>query len=409
MITWQSATPLLILLVEDDAGDAFLVRELLDGSPLRAEITWVRSVGEAAALDPQPWHVVLLDLGLPDADGLDGLRLLLEVAPQAAVVVLTGLADEHRGLEAVSRGAQDYLVKGEVDEALLVRAIRYAVERMRSEESLRRLYETELRQEENARLERGLLPQPLLHSGDVGCVTRYRPGRHRALIGGDFFDVVETEDGVVHVLMGDVMGHGPDEAALGVCLRIAWRTLVLAGARDDAMMAVLDAIIVRERGPVDTFATVCTLTISRDRRAADVVLAGHPSPLVVGSPPSLLLHAPTGPAIGILPGMSWGSVTVELGERWTLLLYTDGLIEGRMGSGAERLGEEGLLALVADQLRDAVDLARMADKLIDTAEHHNLGPLTDDVAVVTLSCSGTAQIGGQALGGAAEPAARTVR
>lgn len=385
-------TPVAILQVEDDSGDAFLVREMLGGSPLRVEITWVRSVAEARATTPAEWQVVLLDLGLPDSEGLDGLVAIRELAPRAAVLVLTGLSDEHRGLEAVARGAQDYLVKGEVDDALLIRAIRYALERKRAEDSERRLYQTELRQEENARLERGLLPQPILCTGDVGCVTRYRPGRHRALLGGDFFDVVETDDGVVHVLMGDVMGHGPDEAALGVCLRIAWRTLVFAGVRDVAMMPVLDEIIVRERGPSDTFATVSTVAISADRATAEVILAGHPSPLLVAQRAVVpMLGGPTGPAIGILPGLAWESATVELGQRWHLLLYTDGLVEGRLDEGPQRLGEEGLLSMVEALLRDGVDPLRMADHLIDTAERHNRGPLTDDVAVVTLSCTAPVQ------------------
>ena len=80
----------------------------------------------------------------------------------AAVCVLTGRSDEHLGIVAVAEGAQDYLVKGQVDGVLLTRALRYAVERKRADENARRLREVELRQAESARLERGLLPQPLM-------------------------------------------------------------------------------------------------------------------------------------------------------------------------------------------------------------------------------------------------------
>ena len=72
---------------------------------------------------------MLLDLGLPDASGLEGLRRLAARADGVALLVLTGLADEHRGAEAVAAGAQDYLVKGQVDGQLLTRAIRYAIGR----------------------------------------------------------------------------------------------------------------------------------------------------------------------------------------------------------------------------------------------------------------------------------------
>src|SRR5690606_18080372 len=110
----------------------------------------------------------------------------------------------------------DYLVKGEVDGALLARSIRYAFERRRADDAARAMYEAELRAQENARLERGLLPRPVLRDKNVDVVVRYRPGGRRMLLGGDFYDAVETADGVLRVMIGDVCGHGPDEAALGV-------------------------------------------------------------------------------------------------------------------------------------------------------------------------------------------------
>ena len=85
----------------------------------------VRSITEAKPLLPAA-ACVLLDLDLPDAHQLQGVHWLQENVPQVAVVVLTGLADEHLGAEAVRAGAQDYLVKGHVDGALLNRVIRYA-------------------------------------------------------------------------------------------------------------------------------------------------------------------------------------------------------------------------------------------------------------------------------------------
>ena len=92
---------------------------------------------------------------------------MLALAGGAAVCVLTGRQDEHLGVVAVAEGAQDYLVKGQVDGVLLTRALRYAVERKRADENARRLREVELRQAESARLERGLLPQPLMDTDRV--------------------------------------------------------------------------------------------------------------------------------------------------------------------------------------------------------------------------------------------------
>ena len=90
--------------------------------------------------------------------GWTALRRLAAQADGIALLVLTGLADEHRGAEAVAAGAQDYLVKGQVDGQLLTRAIRYAIGRSRIEATERALHEQQLHAEENTRLERGLLP-----------------------------------------------------------------------------------------------------------------------------------------------------------------------------------------------------------------------------------------------------------
>ena len=117
---------------------------------------------------------MLLDLGLPDTHELDGLRWLQDNVPSVAVVVLTGLADEYLGEEAVRLGAQDYLVKGQVDGPLLDRVIRYAVERERSDELQRQLRDAQIYAEENGRLERGLLPTPIVD--DPG------PAGHRAVL-----------------------------------------------------------------------------------------------------------------------------------------------------------------------------------------------------------------------------------
>ena len=150
-----------VLLVEDDDGDALLVGELLLEVGAAVVVRRVRSLTQAKALVSGA-ACVLLDLGLPDSQGLNGLRQLLQLEPEAAVVMLTGQASEHLGEQAVRAGAQDYLVKGDVAGHQLNRVIRYAVERRRAEEAQRALHVAQILAQENARLERGLLPSPLL-------------------------------------------------------------------------------------------------------------------------------------------------------------------------------------------------------------------------------------------------------
>ncbi|MCW2545771.1 MAG: putative Sensory transduction histidine kinase, partial [Mycobacterium sp.] len=274
-----------LLLVEDDDGDAFLVQELLTEAGVDWPLERVRNLADAVGPLKAGVRCVLLDLGLPDAqeraDGLGALYGLLVIAPDAPVLVLTGLDDEDLGAAAVYAGAQDYLVKGQVNGQSLSRAVLYAVERRRAEESARQLREAELQQAEINRLTRGLLPQPQLLSSDLFVQSRYTPGERRQVLGGDFYDVVEEASGTLHLLVGDVSGHGPDEAALGVHLRVAWRTLVLAGVASERVLAILEDILVRERRTDEIFATVCQLVVHADRRSAGLWLAGHPVPILL--------------------------------------------------------------------------------------------------------------------------------
>jgi signal transduction histidine kinase len=116
-----------LLLVEDNPGDARLLRELLrEGFELAHVERLEEAIARARSAD-----LVLLDLSLPDSHGLDTFRRLHAAVPQVPVLVLTGLADDDGAVSAVREGAQDWLVKGTVDEDSLRRAVRYALERHR--------------------------------------------------------------------------------------------------------------------------------------------------------------------------------------------------------------------------------------------------------------------------------------
>src|SRR5262249_16021804 len=123
-----------ILMIEDNPGDARLIREMLIDVP---GVAFTLKIANRLAkglelLEQDPVDVLLLDLSLPDSQGLDTLRRGHAAASTIPIVVLTGFDDETVGTMAVQEGAQDYLVKGQVDKNLLIRALRYAIERKRS-------------------------------------------------------------------------------------------------------------------------------------------------------------------------------------------------------------------------------------------------------------------------------------
>ena len=184
-----------VLLVEDNPGDARLYREML--RPPHPPVPDLLHVGDLAAarrmLSQSVFDVVLLDLGLPDSQGVATLEGLLPVAGGSPVVVLTGLDDQEMGAEAMRRGAQDYLVKGTVEPDLLVRTLRYAIERhealtrateasaraaaaeahLRATEASRERLEREVeeRRRTQAKLERSLRQLQSLRAIDLAITT----------------------------------------------------------------------------------------------------------------------------------------------------------------------------------------------------------------------------------------------
>src|SRR5580693_2200660 len=346
-----------VLLVEDDDGDALLVEELLLEVDAPVVVRRARSLNQAKG-------------------------------------VLTGDTNEHLGELAVRAGAQDYLVKGEVAGHMLHRVIRYAMERRRAEEAQRELQAAQIHAEENARLERGLLPSPLLGDSRLRVSARCLAGGQHMLLGGDFYDVVEVGDGWVHALIGDVCGRGPAEAALGVCLRVAWRALVLAGRPADEILFTLSQLLGHERQDDTMFATMCMVSVAPDRSVGWVRMAGHLPPLLVTRNGVRELPTLSAPPLGLSDVRDWPGTQVRLEGSWSILLYTDGLIEGRIGRGSERLGSEGLMNLIreiqrlgsfprtSDGHQPADD--QLLDQVIDRVRQLNGKDLDDDLAILAL-------------------------
>ncbi|MGI2335906.1 MAG: response regulator [Dehalogenimonas sp.] len=126
-----------LLLVEDNPGDARLIQETLNETEgVAFDLTVAERLAIAAEYVKETFNIVLLDLGLPDSQGLDTLETVVSLNPELPVVVLTGLDDKHVGLEAVRSGAQDFLVKGKTDGDGLWRVINFAIERKKMHQIL---------------------------------------------------------------------------------------------------------------------------------------------------------------------------------------------------------------------------------------------------------------------------------
>jgi serine phosphatase RsbU (regulator of sigma subunit) len=393
-----------ILLVEDNPGDARLIEEYLaeaGGANFRCR----NAPRLAQAFDELKQHkfdIVLLDLSLPDSSGYDTFRRLQDKARRLPVIVLTGLDDEELGVRTVNEGAQDYLLKGQVDPPLLVRAIRYAIERKKAGEKLAR-YTEQLRAkneqiESELQMAREIQSALLPHtyptfppdrdperSALLFC-HRYQP---TATLAGDYFEILPLSENEAGLFICDVMGHGVRAALVTAYLRGLIEELTPFASEPGTFLTEINRGLVNILKRTDTamFASACYLVVDIARGRVEIANAGHPTPL--------LGHRSSGRVepvrdesrdqaivLGLVEDSQYPSFKQSFRPGDILLLYTDGVYEAESPDG-EQFGEERLEEVLRESLPLSVD--RLCDRVMksitDFAETEDFG---DDICIVTM-------------------------
>ncbi|MDH5231093.1 MAG: EAL domain-containing protein [Gammaproteobacteria bacterium] len=230
-----------LLLLEDNPADERLVREMLaEWGDSRFKLTHVKTLSQAiSSLNSLDIDVCLMDLNLPDSQGLGALSEIITIAPQLPIVVLSGQADEDLAFEAVQKGAQDYIVKGQGDGVLLIRALRYAIERKRTERRLAYLAEYDPLTD---------LPNRTLFKRRLNRALT-RADRNNSIIGLLFLDLDHFKD------INDTLGHDAGD-----------ELLIIAGARIQTCVRKGDTIA---RLGGDEF-TVILENVGNKKKAAKV-------------------------------------------------------------------------------------------------------------------------------------------
>jgi serine phosphatase RsbU (regulator of sigma subunit) len=161
----------------------------------------------------------------------------------------------------------------------------------------------------------------------------------------------------------------------------------MAGTPKDALLNTLQEVLIHERHDTSVFTTLCMASIAPDRRSASLRVAGHPLPVILADGRATPVQPEAGgPPLGIVAGGAWPAREIPLPEGFGLLLYTDGLVEGRVGDGPARLGEDGLLEMADAALREHGGRpGALVRSLVERAEALNGGALLDDVAVLLVS------------------------
>ena len=240
------------LLIEDNPADAHLFGELLrEAGAWRLQLTHAASLAEALdRLATENFDIALVDLSLPDASGIEAIERLHDQFPGLPLVVLTGLDDEATAIRAVREGAQDYLVKGQTDGHLLVRAMRYAGERLHTIEVLQR------REEHFRSLIESALDLVTIVQAD-GIIRYASPSHERMLgwppeelIGLSILSTVAVDDRLV---VNDMLRSGSGQRAFEYRVRRkdgSWRT-VESYARDLSHLSGVGGVVINSRDVTD--------------------------------------------------------------------------------------------------------------------------------------------------------------
>jgi sigma-B regulation protein RsbU (phosphoserine phosphatase) len=391
-----------VLLIEDNPGDARLIQLMLEEAGngfFQIELAERLSAG-LERLHQGGIGLVLSDLSLPDSQGLDTFSKLHEQAHEVPIIVLSGLNDTTLAVQAVHEGAQDFLIKGQVDGQLLVRAMRYAIERKAMSEQLAG-YAEELRTR-NAQLQADFnmareiqemfMPQqyptfPRSAAPDQSSLKfahRYLPA---AQVGGDFFTIFPITDSTAGVFICDVMGHGMRAALITAIMRGLLEELVPVAADPGKFLAEINrslhAILKRTREPFP--ATAFYLVADAASAELHFASAGHPSPYLVRRSTKVVetlkaIDPRHGPALGLFEKSVYPNCRSPLEVGDLVLLFTDGLYEATNPLG-EEYGQERLLADVKESTHLPTD--QLLDGLLGRVKRFSLAQdFDDDVCLV---------------------------
>lgn len=354
-----STTPLNVLLVEDNPGDARVVWEaLLASGEAFFDVTHVRTM--AAALDAlagRPFDAVLLDLSLPDSLGMVSLGRVREAAPVVPVVVMTGDTDPAQADLALEQGAQDFLVKGEFSSHSVVRAVRYAITRMKTQQafhSLMAMLEFErfkmAREIEAARsMQFALLPRPdrvhpLLLRVGLSVESFFEPSSG---IGGDLWGCFDCGSRRVGIFAFDFSGHGVQAALNAFRLHALMSDHGHLHGDPGALLTEVNAAL-KPLLPHGQYATMFYGII--DAEADELVWAagGWPQPVLMAADDVAMLDT-KGLPLGIAGTTVYDNRRTPFPPGTELLVYSDAVSEKDDGAG-------GLVGMAG--VRKLVDAAR---------------------------------------------------
>ncbi|MBN1393655.1 MAG: SpoIIE family protein phosphatase [Pirellulales bacterium] len=374
----MAAKPVRLLLVEDDPDDVWVMRNMLGGrwdEPI--DVLQVELLSAAVErLAEEGFDVVLLDLNLPDSRGLATFFAVYAQAEETPIVILSGHDDERVAVKAVQAGAQDYLVKGQVDDRVLVRSIRYAIERARRRRAEETVRDTSEEFRAAREIQQRLYPDkaPSLPGFEIGGALF--PAKSTA---GDYFDYIAMPDGCLGIALGDVSSHGMGPALLMSETRACLRTL--AQTHDDVGEILTRANrLLAADSDEQHFVTLAMARLDPRKRSFVYASAGQRGYLLHAGLDAMVLDSTALP-LGVRPDtVVPATAPIPLQKGDLLTFFTDGAVEAESPGGVP-FG----VARALDAIRSERENAPA--KIIEALHQEIVGfqrnqPLRDDVTIV---------------------------
>ena len=370
----QTATRVL---VADDQPDVLeALRWLLTGEGYEPEFVNTTE-GVLQRLRERPFDLLLMDLNYSrdTTSGREGLELIPQVRaldPSLPIVVMTGWGSVDTAVEAMRLGAKSFVQKPWEDVTLL-EIVQREIE---DAQASKRRDAKHQREFEDARLiQRGLLPAAMPQTAGVRLASSWQPANG---VGGDCFDALVFSAGGVGLTIADVAGKGVPAALLMSNLQAAVRAFAQEGAAPGSVCTSVNRLLCRNMAS-GRFVTFCYVRIDTTARRLTYANAGHNPPLLVRGNGTVDLLAPSGTVLGVFAESCYeqGDFTIAAGDR--LILYTDGITEGRNSAG-EEFGEDRLAETASRHRTLPAD--EMLAAMLKEIEAFNAGVYEDDATLI---------------------------
>lgn len=387
-MTRAATDPGHILVVDDNDMN----RDMLSRRLIRQGHTVESAVNGRDALDrmaAEPFDLVLLDIMMPEMNGYEVLEHLRadEDLRHVPVILISALDDVESVIKGIEKGADDHLPKPFNAHILQARVgACLAKKRLRDREQL---YARALAREIDIgrEIQAGFFPYDLPTPGGWGLAARFHPARS---VAGDFYDAFPLDDGRrIGLVVADVCGKGVGAALFMALFRtliraLADRILSADGDPEEQVRRLISAVndyIATTHERANMFATIFLAVLDPATGEIVYVNGGHDAPVITSSGGITAILPPTGPAVGMLPGMAFASARATVAPGETFVVFTDGVIDARAGDGAV-FSQERLL----DLLEHPADSAAGTLDQIESVLHHHTGDTQpfDDITLLAL-------------------------